>query len=92
MEAILSAPSLLFVLTFAFVCYVLGSTFVEGLINYRSWRYVGPKEFKTYHQGLGPRVIACLDDGTTHRLASREEEESRGPRVCGIWRSLWLAL
>jgi hypothetical protein len=31
-----SAPCLLFVFTFALVCYVLGATFVEGLINYRS--------------------------------------------------------
>jgi len=59
-EAIVSAPSLLFVLTFAFVCYVLGATLVEGLVNYRSWRHVGPQEFKTYHRALGPRVIVIV--------------------------------
>src|SRR5215469_10290632 len=60
MEAIVSAPSLVFVLTFAFVCYVLGATFVEGFVNYRSWRHVGPQEFKTYHRALGPRVIVIV--------------------------------
>jgi len=42
------------------VCYVLGATFVEGLVNYRSWRYIGPQEFKAYHQAIGPRVIAIV--------------------------------
>lgn len=56
----MSAPSLLFVLTFAFVCYVLGATFVEGLVNYRSWRHVGPKEFMAYHRAIGPRVIGIV--------------------------------
>jgi hypothetical protein len=55
-----SAPYLLFVLAFALVCYVLGATFVEGFINYRSWRNVGPQEFKTYHRAIGPRVIAIV--------------------------------
>jgi hypothetical protein len=60
MAAIVSAPNLLFVLAFAFVCYVLGATFVEGLVNYRSWRHVGQQEFKTYHRAIGPRVIAIV--------------------------------
>jgi len=60
MEGIVSSPILLFVLTFAFACYVLGATFVEGLVNYRSWRYVGLQEFKTYHRAIGPRVIAIV--------------------------------
>jgi hypothetical protein len=55
-----SAPSFLFVLTFAFVCYVLGATFVEGLVNYRSWRQVGPKEFMAYHRAIGPRAFAIV--------------------------------
>jgi len=60
METIVSFPSLLFVLTFVLVCYVLGATFVEGLVNYRSWRHIGPQDFKTYHQAIGPRVIAIV--------------------------------
>lgn len=49
-----------FVLTFALVCYVLGATFVEGLINYRSWRFIGQDQFRSYHRALGPRVIALV--------------------------------
>src|SRR5215831_4198464 len=91
MEAIVSAPSLLFVLTFAFVCYVLGATLVEGLVNYRSWRHVGPKEFKTYHRALGPRVIAIVVAPFVISVALTVLLLWFRPRAIPLW-SIWLSL
>jgi hypothetical protein len=49
-----------FVAAFALVFYVLGSTFVEGFVNYRTWTLIGANEFKAYHRAVGPRVLAVV--------------------------------
>jgi hypothetical protein len=50
----------LFMLTFALVFYVLGASFLEGFVNYRTWHLIGAAEFRAYHQALTPRVVAFL--------------------------------
>jgi hypothetical protein len=51
---------LLFMLTFALVFYVLGASYVEGFVNYRTWPLIGADEFTAYHQALTPRIVAFL--------------------------------
>lgn len=87
----MSAPSLLFVLTFALVCYVLGATFVEGLIYYRSWRHVGPQEFKTYHRAIGPPVIAIVVVPFVISVVLTVLLLWFRPRPIPLW-SVWLSL
>ena len=50
----------LFMLTFALVFYVLGASFLEGFVNYRTWHLIGAAEFRAYHQALTPLVVAVL--------------------------------
>ena len=40
--------------------YATGATFVEGFVNYPSWRIIGPAEFVAYHQFITPRVVVFL--------------------------------
>lgn len=49
-----------FVITFALVFYGTGAAFVEGVVNYPSWRLIGPAEFKSYHQFISPRIWTVL--------------------------------
>jgi hypothetical protein len=53
----MAVPDLLFMFAFALVFYVLGATFLEGFVNYRTWHLIGAVEFRGYHQELGRRVI-----------------------------------
>lgn len=46
--------------TFALVFYVLGAAFLEGFVNYRTWRLIGAAEFRAYHQAITPRVVVFL--------------------------------
>ena len=50
----------LFMFDFALVFYVLGATFIEGFVNYRTWHLIGAAEFRAYHQAVGPRIQALL--------------------------------
>ena len=50
----------LFLFDFALVFYVLGATFLEGFVNYRTWHLIGAAEFRAYHQAVGPRIQALL--------------------------------
>jgi hypothetical protein len=50
----------LFTFDFALVFYVLGATFIEGFVNYRTWHWIGAAEFRAYHQAVGPRILAFL--------------------------------
>ena len=50
----------LFLFDFALVFYVLGATFIEGFVNYRTWHLIGAAEFRAYHQAVGPRIQALL--------------------------------
>lgn len=49
-----------FMIAFALVWYGNGAAFVESFVNYPSWHLVGANEFTTYHQFIGPRVVAFL--------------------------------
>ena len=50
----------LFLVDFALVFYVLGATFIEGFVNYRTWHLIGAAEFRAFHQAVGPRILAFL--------------------------------
>jgi hypothetical protein len=50
----------LFLFDFALVFYVLGATFIEGFVNYRTWHLIGAAEFRAYHQAVSPRILAFL--------------------------------
>ena len=41
----MQAGSWLFLIDFALVFYVLGATFVEGFVNYRTWHLIEDAEF-----------------------------------------------
>jgi hypothetical protein len=56
----MTGAALTFTVAFALTFYVLGATFVEGFVNYRTWALVGAREFKTYHRAVGPRVLAFV--------------------------------
>ena len=51
---------LLFMFTFALVFYVLGASYVESFVNYRTWPLIGAEEFRAYRQALAPRIVAFL--------------------------------
>jgi hypothetical protein len=50
----------LFLVTFVFVFYGMGASFVESFVNYPTWRVIGAAEFKTYHQTLSPLIIGYM--------------------------------
>src|SRR5262252_4467740 len=56
----MNAGSWLFVVDFALVFYVLGATFVEGFVNYRTWHLIGQAEFAVYHRAVGRKIIEVL--------------------------------
>lgn len=49
-----------FALIFTLVFYVTGAMFVEQLVNYPTWRLIGPAEFKAYHNMLSARIIPFM--------------------------------
>ena len=56
----MNAGSWLFLIDFALVFYVLGATFVEGFVNYRTWHLIGEAEFAVYHRAVGRKIIGVL--------------------------------
>ena len=50
----------LFLVTFAFVFYGMGASFIESFVNYPTWKLIGPKEFLTYHHAISPLIIGYL--------------------------------
>lgn len=56
----MNPSSWLFLFDFALVFYVLGATFIEGFVNYRTWHLIGAVDFRAYHQAVGPRILAFL--------------------------------
>lgn len=56
----MTTASVIFVLAFALTFYVLGATFVEGFVNYRTWHLIGADEFKPYHRAIRPGVMAFV--------------------------------
>src|SRR5262249_46373628 len=53
----MTIPTLIFVTTFALMFYILGATFMEGFVNYRTWRLIGPAEFPAYHRSVGRKAV-----------------------------------
>jgi len=56
----MAAGSVIFMLAFALTFYVLGTTFVEGFVNYRTWHLIGADEFKPYHRAIKPGVLVFV--------------------------------
>jgi hypothetical protein len=56
----MNTASWLFMVDFALIFYVLGATFLEGFVNYRTWHLIGASEFKVFHQAVSPRILAYL--------------------------------
>ena len=56
----MTAGSWLFLVDFALVFYILGATFVEGFVNYRTWHLIGEAEFAVYHRAVGRKIIEVL--------------------------------
>jgi hypothetical protein len=56
----MATASLIFMVAFALSFYVLGATFVEGFVNYRTWHLIGAAEFKPYHRAIKPGVMAFV--------------------------------
>ena len=56
----MNTTSWLFTFDFALVFYVLGATFIEGFVNYRTWHLIGAAQFRAYHQAVSPRILALL--------------------------------
>jgi hypothetical protein len=50
----------LFLVTFVFVFYGMGASFVESFVNYPTWRFIGAAEFRAYHQALSPLIIGYM--------------------------------
>ncbi|MBK8467307.1 MAG: hypothetical protein IPL32_15930 [Chloracidobacterium sp.] len=50
----------LFLITFAFVFYGMGASFIESFVNYPTWKLIGPNEFLTYHNAISPLIIGYL--------------------------------
>lgn len=53
-------PRWIFLIAFALVFYTNGAGFIEGFVNYSSWRLIGENEFIAYHQFISPRVLTFL--------------------------------
>jgi hypothetical protein len=50
----------LFLATFTLIFYGMGAAFIEGFVNYPSWKLIGPDEFLTYHNAISPLIIGYL--------------------------------
>jgi hypothetical protein len=51
---------ILLLLAFGLTFYTLGASVLEGLVNYRTWRWIGAESFRDYHRAVGPRIVAYL--------------------------------
>jgi hypothetical protein len=80
-----------FILAFALVFYILGATFLEGFVNYRTWSLIGPAEFKTYHRAIGPRIIGFVVFPIALSLILNIALLWSHPSPVPLW-SIWLSL
>jgi hypothetical protein len=51
----MNAPSALFIAAFGLSFYVLGATFIDAFVNYRTWPLIGAAELKAY-----PAVVVAF--------------------------------
>lgn len=56
----MNLPNMLFVLSFALVFYVVGASFMEAFVNYRTWPLIGEATFQRYHREVSQRVFAFV--------------------------------
>lgn len=50
----------LFLVTFCFVFYGMGASFVESFVNYPTWKLIGPAEFLNFHHTLSPLIVGFM--------------------------------
>ena len=55
-----TAAAWLFLITFALTFYGTGASFIEGFVNYPTWRLIGADEFRAFHRALSPLVIGFM--------------------------------
>jgi hypothetical protein len=51
---------LFFAAMFALVFYLVGASFVESFVTYRTWRFVGADSFPAYYAELAPRIVRVM--------------------------------
>jgi len=56
----MATASVIFMIAFALTLYVLGATFVEGFVNYRTWHLIGAAEFGRYDRAIRLAVMAFV--------------------------------
>jgi hypothetical protein len=87
----MTTPILLFVTTFALMFYILGTTFMEGFVNYRTWCLIGAAEFPAYHRSVGRRVVPFLALPVAFSLLTNAVLLPYHPGWIPAW-SLWCTL
>lgn len=81
----------LFLITFAFVFYGMGASFIESFVNYPTWKLIGPNEFLTYHHAISPLIIGYLVAPMVFGTLLTGILLWFGPRSIPAW-ALWTAL
>ena len=80
-----------YILAFALIFYSNGAAFIEGFVNYPSWRLIGANEFLGYHHFIAPRVIGLLvAPALTATLLTIAMLRWRPPAI-PVW-SVWVAI
>lgn len=87
----MTTPILIFVTTFALMFYILGATFMEGFVNYRTWRLIGAAEFATYHRSVGRKVVVFVALPVAVSLLTNAALLRFRPTWIPAW-SLWCTL
>lgn len=79
----MNAPSALFIAAFALSFVVLGATFIDAFVNYRTWPVIGAAQFKAYHQA--PRGAAFVAVPILLMLASTASLLWWHPPAIPVW-------
>ena len=81
----------LFLITFTFVFYGMGASFVESFVNYPTWKLVGAAEFRDFHQALSPLIIGYMVIPVFFTIVLTGLVIWKRPAPIPKW-ALWLAL
>jgi hypothetical protein len=87
----MTRPILFFVITFALMFYILGATFMEGFVNYRTWRLIGAAEFPAYHRSVGRKVVPFVALPVAFSLLTNAVLLRFPPNWLPVW-CLWCTL
>jgi hypothetical protein len=87
----MTTPNLIFVATFALMFYILGATFMEGFVNYRTWRLIGAAEFPSYHRSVGRKVVPFVALPVVFSLLTNAVLLGSRPHSIPAW-CLWCTL